>query len=190
MTLILLTISGILALNAVLEAHAQGLFHIPGMGTPAAATAGGGVGNAGTSNAGARSSSTSVAGLKTEVGVIEQVDFYDAPVGQPNKSFVQIRGKGEKTPHTLVLEGNVRGLLIPGRRMELAYKPQARWREPWSPSTSSKAALTNAGRRPCHSERCARSRSDQAPVEEPYRNQNLPSVLPVMYLRNLTVPAT
>ena len=118
MTLILLTISGILALNAVLEARAQGLIRIPGLGEPAAATAGGGSFASG-------GAAASVAGLKTEVGVIEQVDFYDAPVGQPNKSFVQIRGKGEKTPHTLVLEGNVRGLLIPGRRMQLAYKPKA-----------------------------------------------------------------
>ena len=117
MTLILLTISGILALNAVLEAHAQGLIRLPGLGPHAGATAGGG-----SMAMGGRAAN--VAGLKTEVGVIEQVDFYDAPVGQPNKSFVQIRGKGEKTPHTIVLEGNVRGLLIPGRRMELAYKPQ------------------------------------------------------------------
>src|SRR4029079_16735180 len=35
MTLILLTISGILALNAVLEARAQGLIRIPGLGEPA-----------------------------------------------------------------------------------------------------------------------------------------------------------
>ena len=119
-TLILITISGILALNAVLEARAQGLIRIPGLGEPAAATAGGG-----SMSMGGSAASASLAGLKTEVGVIEQVDFYDAPVGQPNKSFVQIRGKGEKTPHTIVLEGNVRGLLIPGRRMQLAYKPQA-----------------------------------------------------------------
>ncbi|MDP9266858.1 MAG: hypothetical protein M3P27_00855 [Acidobacteriota bacterium] len=118
MTLILLTISGILALNAVLEAHAQGLIRIPGMGEPAAATAGGG-----SMSLGGRAAN--LEGLKTEVGVIEQVDYFDAPVGQPNKSFVQIRGKGEKAPHTIVLEGNVRGLLIPGRRMQLAYKPQA-----------------------------------------------------------------
>ena len=117
MTLILLTISGILALNAVLEAHAEGLIHLPGLGTPAAATAGGGSASFGGMNAGI------MAGVKTEVGVIEHVDYFDAPIGQPNKSFVQIRGKGEKTPHTVVLEGNVRGLLIPGRRMELAYRP-------------------------------------------------------------------
>ena len=118
MTLILLTISGILALNAVLEAHAQGLIHLPGLGHSAAAAGGGSMRMVGTATG------ANLAGVKTEVGVIEQVDFYDAPVGQPDKSFVQIRGKGEKTPHTVVLEGNVRGLLIPGRRMELAYKPQ------------------------------------------------------------------
>lgn len=116
MTLILLTISGILALNAVLEAHSQGLIRLPGLGTHATATAGGGSMSIGGMRA-------STAGLTTEVGVIEHVEYFDAPIGQPNKSFVRIRGKGEKNPHTLVLAGNVRGLLIPGRRMQLAYKP-------------------------------------------------------------------
>jgi hypothetical protein len=117
MTLILLTISGILALNAVLEANARGLIHLPGLGSHTGATAGGGTAVI----PGTRTANT--AGLTTEVGVIEHVDYFDAPIGQSNKSFVQIRSKGEKTPHTVVLLGNVRGLLIPGRRMQLAYKP-------------------------------------------------------------------
>src|SRR3954464_4470087 len=72
MTLILLTISGILALNAVLEAHAQGLIHLPGLGTHSAATAGGG-------SMSVSGTTASIAGLKTEVGVIEHVEYFDAP---------------------------------------------------------------------------------------------------------------
>src|SRR3954465_6075120 len=67
MTLILLTISGILALNAVLEAHAQGLIHLPGFGQHAGATAGGG-------SMGVGGTAANTAGLKTEIGIIEKVD--------------------------------------------------------------------------------------------------------------------
>ncbi|HTK95228.1 MAG TPA: hypothetical protein VL382_06280 [Terriglobales bacterium] len=116
LTLILLTISGLMALNALLEARAQGLIHIPGLGAPAPAMAGG---------ATYVSGGTAVAGdFKSEIGVIEQVQFFDAPIGQSNKSFVQLRSKGENQPHTLVLLGNMTSLLIPGRRMQLVYRPQ------------------------------------------------------------------
>lgn len=115
MLLILLTISGVMGLNAVLEARAQGLIHIPGLGAaaPAGAAAGGSVATA-----------MAAGDFKAEVGVIEHVDYFDAPIGQTNKSLVRLRAKGEKEPHTLVLAGNMRGLLIPGRRMQLIYRPQ------------------------------------------------------------------
>ena len=116
LTLILLTISGILAFNALLEAKAQGLIRLPGM-EPALAGAGGGTFAAGA--APARSGD-----LRTDIGVIEQVDYFDAPVGQPNKSIVRLRPKGAKEPRTLVLYGNMRSLLIPGRKMQLTYFPQ------------------------------------------------------------------
>lgn len=113
--LILLTISGVMALNALLEARARGLIHIPGLGgaEPAMAVAGGSVGAA-----------VAAGDLRAEVGVIEGVDYFDAPIGQSNKSVVRLRAKGEKEPHTLVLAGNMRSLLIPGRRMQLIYRPQ------------------------------------------------------------------
>lgn len=117
MLLILLTISGVMALNALLEARAQGLIHIPGMGAPALAAAGSG----GSSSV---ASAVAAGDLRAEVGVIEHVDYFDAPIGQTNKSLVRLRAKGEKEPHTLVLAGNMRGLLIPGRRMQLIYRPQ------------------------------------------------------------------
>jgi hypothetical protein len=113
--LILLTISGVMVLNALLEARAQGLIHLPGMGTAALAGAAGG---------GSVASAVTAGDLKAEVGVIEHVDYFDAPIGQTNKSLVRLRAKGEKEPHTLVLAGNMRGLLIPGRRMQLIYRPQ------------------------------------------------------------------
>ncbi len=118
LTLILLTIGGLMFLNAVMEANSRGLIHLPGL-PGHEATAGG---------SGVTYSSTGVAmagDFKSEVGVIEKVEYYDAPVGQPNKSFVQLRSKGEKAPHTIVLAGNMTSLLIPGRRMQIIYKPQA-----------------------------------------------------------------
>lgn len=116
MTLILLTISGILAFNALLEAKVRGLIRLPGM-EPALAGAGGGTFAAG-------SVSAMSGNLKTDIGVIEQVDYFDAPIGQPNKSIVRLRGKKDKEARTLVLYGNMRSLLIPGRKMQLTYFPQ------------------------------------------------------------------
>jgi hypothetical protein len=114
MTLILLTISGVLALNAMLEARARGLIRLAGL-QPALAGAGGGF-----------AAQPAFSGnLRTDIGVIEHVEYFDAPIGQSNKSFVRIARKGDKTPHTIVLCGNMRGLLIPGRRMQLTYFPQA-----------------------------------------------------------------
>jgi len=113
MTLILLTISGILALNALLEAKNIGLIRVPGL-TPALAGAGGGT-----------FADPALSGnLKTDIGVIEQVDYFDAPIGQPNKSIVRLRPRGAKEPRTLVLYGNMRSLLIPGRKMQLTYFPE------------------------------------------------------------------
>jgi hypothetical protein len=116
MTLILLTISGILALNALLEAKAIGLIRLPGM-QPALAGAGGGAFAAGAASA-------MSGNLKTDIGVIQDVEYFDAPIGQSNKSIVRLRGKGDKQPRTLVLYGNMRGLLIPGRKMQLTYFPE------------------------------------------------------------------
>lgn len=116
LTLILLTISGIMGFNALLEAKAQGLIRLPGM-APALAGAGGGAFAAGAAPA-------LTGNLKTDIGVIEQVDYYDAPIGQSNKSIVRLRGKGDKGPRTLVLYGNMRSLLIPGRKMQLTYFPE------------------------------------------------------------------
>ena len=117
LTLILLTISGIMLLNAVMEAHNQGLIRLPGFGHAAVgATAGGGTmafpdvgGPAGE--------------LRTDVGVIEKVEYYDAPVGQPNKSIVTLRDG--KAARNIVFGGNLRSLLIEGRKMKLTYFPQS-----------------------------------------------------------------
>lgn len=117
MAITLLTISGILALNALLEARARGL--LGRFSAPQAAGAGGGT----VAMGGGASASAAMAGLKTETGVIEAVEYYDAPIGQSNKSFVTLRTGKNGAARTLVLCGNVRGLLIPGRRMELVYRP-------------------------------------------------------------------
>src|SRR3954465_5911557 len=72
MTLILLTISGVLAFNALLEAKSIGLIRLPGM-QPALAGAGGGTFAAGDVSA-------MSGNLKTDIGVVEGVDYFDAPI--------------------------------------------------------------------------------------------------------------
>lgn len=121
MTLILLTIAGIFMLNATLEAKVQGLIRIPGMaaGMPAFATAAAGASGARVVTASRPADS---AGTRTEVGIVEQVDYYDAPIGQSNKSVVTFRPQGEKAPKVIILCGNLRGQLLVGRRMQLTYR--------------------------------------------------------------------
>lgn len=117
LTLILLTISGIMLLNAVMEAHHRGLIRLPGLGhTAMGATAGGGT--MAVPDVGAPSGE-----LRTDVGVIENVEYYDAPIGQTNKSIVTLRDG--KTSRNIVFAGNMRSLLIQGRKMKLTYFPQA-----------------------------------------------------------------
>lgn len=115
LTLILLTISGIMLLNAVMEAHHRGLIRLPGLASHQMATAGGGT--MAMADFGGPSGE-----LRTDVGVIENVEYYDAPIGQTNKSIVTLRDG--KAARNIVFAGNMRSLLIQGRKMKLTYFPQ------------------------------------------------------------------
>jgi len=64
----------------------------------------------------------SVAGLKR--GRVERVEFFESPVGQPNKSIVILANGGDAL-HTLVLDGDVRNALPSGRKVEIAFRKEA-----------------------------------------------------------------
>jgi hypothetical protein len=107
MSLILLTISGVFAMNALWElqrqrrrsafmkqARAAGLFPLTA-----------------TSN-----------GSQVLRGRIESVEFFEAHVGQPNKSVVTLWSGGDSK--MLVLEGDMRNRLPAGKKVELICRDE------------------------------------------------------------------
>jgi hypothetical protein len=107
MSLILLTISGVFAMNAfwefqrqrrravfIKQARAAGLF-------PLTATSNGG---------------------QVLRGRIESVEFFEAHVGQPNKSVVTLWSGGDSK--LLVLEGDMRNRLPAGKKVELICRDE------------------------------------------------------------------
>ena len=103
MSLILLAMSGILVLNAFLELRR--------MRSPSTA-----------SGTGAGTRSATPAGPVTR-GRVESVQFYEANVGQPNKSIV-ILSDGGKQQQTVVLEGDVRNALPTGRKVQFTIRKE------------------------------------------------------------------
>jgi hypothetical protein len=108
MSLILLTMSGIFALNALWElqrqrrrsaflkqAKAAGLFPLTASGN------GGG---------------------QILRGRVESVEFYEAHVGQPNKSIVTLWTAGDSK--MIVLEGDMRNRLPAGKKVELICRDE------------------------------------------------------------------
>jgi hypothetical protein len=54
-------------------------------------------------------------------GKVEKVDFFEAAVGQPNKSIVSLQNGGG-TPQTIVFEGDLRNALPTGRSVEIIFR--------------------------------------------------------------------
>jgi hypothetical protein len=97
-SLILLTMSGILGLNALLELRKRG---------------------SASPRQGARSSEFSAGSLHR--GKIDSVQFYEAAVGQPNKSIVTL-SDGFNGSRILVFEGDVRNALPVGQKVEIELR--------------------------------------------------------------------
>jgi hypothetical protein len=102
MSLILLAVSGILALSALLEIKAR---LSPG------------------GSSSARSGVPGAAPGPVQRGRVASVQFFEAHVGQPNKSIVTLED-GAKASHLLVLEGDVRNALPVGQRVEITLRKQ------------------------------------------------------------------
>lgn len=116
MSIILLTISGIFGLNAMLELRAMGL--LPGplgkKGEPA--------------NPGKPAPKletrmmASSDGVHTYRGEVKDVLYYEAGVGQHNKSLVTLQAVGSKTGDQMVFAGDVRNALPKGKSLEITYR--------------------------------------------------------------------
>ena len=105
-TLILLAMSGVMAANAVAEWRRRqrvaraGL--VPAKGARFAASA---------------------AGTFTERGLVEDVLFFESPIGQPDKSIVTLRS-GRGPTRLLFFEGDLRNQLPAGHQVEVTYEAQ------------------------------------------------------------------
>lgn len=103
MSLILLAMSGVLALNALLELR---------QGRTAAGTG---------ANPTARGASAFARGGMVQRGKVLSVQFFESHVGQPNKSVVTL-SNGSNSAHLLVLDGDVRNALPVGRSVEITLR--------------------------------------------------------------------
>jgi len=104
MSLILLTISGVFGTTALFEVRAH-----RSSGRTAARTSPPGTTSTPTGNA-AR-------------GRVQSVQFYEADVGQPNKSIVTLAGSGNGN-QTLVFEGDLRNALPVGQKVKVTFRKQ------------------------------------------------------------------
>lgn len=102
MSLILAAMSGVVGLNVLLELKAR-LY--PG------------------ASAAVRSGGLSALQGPVQRGRIASVEFFEAHVGQPNKSIVTLVD-GAKSSHLLVVEGDVRNALPVGQKVEITLRKQ------------------------------------------------------------------
>ena len=107
MSLILLTMSGIVGTTALFEIWERRKGPGPGRNAPAPAV---------TARAGS--------GAGVQRGVVESVEFYESGVGQPNKSIVKFQGQVAASP-LLVFEGDMRNALPVGQRVEVTFRRAA-----------------------------------------------------------------
>lgn len=100
-SLILLTMSGILGMTALFELR-KGKAAFATGASPALRTAPGGL---------------------LHRGRVEDVVFFEANVGQPNKSIVTLTSDGQGA-RTLVLDGDVRNALPVGQRVQITLRKE------------------------------------------------------------------
>ncbi len=108
MSLILLSISGILGLNVLIELRKGKSAFMPSRSILAARSVG------------ADSDSSR---LKAR-GTVKEVVFFESNVGQPNKSIVTLSNGGGSS-QTLALEGDMRNALPVGQTLEITLRKEA-----------------------------------------------------------------
>jgi hypothetical protein len=107
MSLILLSISGILGLNVLIELRKGKSAFAPSRSVLATRPAG---------------SVSDGSHLKAR-GKVQDVVFFESNVGQPNKSIVTLSG-GNGSSQTLALEGDVRNALPVGQTLEITLRKE------------------------------------------------------------------
>ncbi len=110
-SLILLAMSGIFALGAFLEFRST---HAPAAKTKSP-------GGSPVSFGGPRGD-----GVRRERGLVETVLFYEAQVGQPDKSLVVLKD-GASGERVIAFEGDLRNLLPTGKRVEILCQPRGKF---------------------------------------------------------------
>lgn len=107
--LILLAISGIFFLNVLLELRQR------------RAARGEGPAKAAGANAPVTVAQAAPGGTRTQSGMVEAVAFYEAPVGQPDKSLVTLRTNGSPGSQMIVFQGDLRSVLPVGKHVTITY---------------------------------------------------------------------
>jgi len=107
MSLILLSMSAILGLNALYELRKRMQGGVS-PGAPAVAV-------------------RTASGL-AQKGKVESVEFYESNVGQPNKSIVRLSNSANSS-QMLVFEGDLRNALPVGQRVEIAFRKRSGYNE-------------------------------------------------------------
>jgi hypothetical protein len=80
---------------------------------------------AGKASGGASRPATAAASGGSAVsGQVQSVQFYEADVGQPNKSIVTL-GRGREGTQMLVFEGDMRNALPVGQKVEVTFRKQS-----------------------------------------------------------------
>jgi hypothetical protein len=102
MSLILLTMSGIVGLNVLLELRKR----LSGESKPASSGL-----------------TSRVSGRLMQRGRVQSVQFYESGVGEPNKSVVTI-ANGVASSQMLVLEGDMRNALPVGQKVEVTFRKE------------------------------------------------------------------
>jgi len=118
MSLILLTMSGIFLLGVLLEIKArrepkESPTRSSSAPTPRAAAAG---------PAPTMAASPSAGEIRREAGTVVKLDYFEAPVGQPNKSMVTFQPNGASNAQVIVLQGDLRNVLPLGKRVRISYE--------------------------------------------------------------------
>ena len=116
--LILVAISGIFGLNALLDLRQKGL--LPGRLGGKKKEEGGAKTRA-TAAAAPVQMAASVEGVHTLRAKVENVLYFEAPVGQPNKSVVTLARDGSGYEQ-MTFTGDVRNALPKGKRLEIKFR--------------------------------------------------------------------
>ena len=119
-TLILLAISSVFGINVLMELYQRGLLPSAKPKPQAAGAAG----YATSAKALGFVALASANGVLREKCFIQSVDFYEASVGQHDKSVVTLRPDGGKSTKMVVFLGDLRNALQPGKKAVITYRAE------------------------------------------------------------------